>query len=215
MTSKFIDFNLLIILFYLLLSSMLFAHGGGLDQSGGHNCYVGSCAGSYHYHRGSSNNDIGWFFWLVIIGGAIYLVSRFKNNSGDNLSNHDTSYQTCQKGNELESKTTSDYVRLEAVDEEVGERFSPLDVYEEEELIPKDWLIRKTYFEALKVAFDNEQNPDEEWSQWSEFKQQYKAGDEIWEYDSPSEYWDSLAGRAGFVIVRNDKIIAEITTMEN
>jgi len=27
------------------------AHGGGLDGSGGHNCNVGSCAGTYHCHR--------------------------------------------------------------------------------------------------------------------------------------------------------------------
>lgn len=27
------------------------AHGGGLDSDGGHNCYVGSCAGSYHCHQ--------------------------------------------------------------------------------------------------------------------------------------------------------------------
>lgn len=26
-------------------------HGGGLDSDGGHNCYVGSCAGTYHCHR--------------------------------------------------------------------------------------------------------------------------------------------------------------------
>ena len=29
------------------------AHGGGLDGSGGHNCNVGSCAGTYHCHRPS------------------------------------------------------------------------------------------------------------------------------------------------------------------
>lgn len=28
-----------------------FAHGGGLDGNGGHNCRVGSCAGTYHCHR--------------------------------------------------------------------------------------------------------------------------------------------------------------------
>ena len=28
------------------------AHGGGLDSNGGHNCNVGSCAGTYHCHRG-------------------------------------------------------------------------------------------------------------------------------------------------------------------
>lgn len=27
------------------------AHGGGLDSNGGHNCRVGSCAGTYHCHR--------------------------------------------------------------------------------------------------------------------------------------------------------------------
>ncbi len=27
------------------------AHGGGLDSDGGHNCYVGSCAGTYHCHQ--------------------------------------------------------------------------------------------------------------------------------------------------------------------
>jgi hypothetical protein len=27
------------------------AHGGGLDSNGGHNCYVPSCAGTYHCHR--------------------------------------------------------------------------------------------------------------------------------------------------------------------
>ena len=26
-------------------------HGGGLDWQGGHNCRVGSCAGTYHCHQ--------------------------------------------------------------------------------------------------------------------------------------------------------------------
>jgi hypothetical protein len=28
-----------------------FGHGGGLDWQGGHNCRVGSCAGTYHCHQ--------------------------------------------------------------------------------------------------------------------------------------------------------------------
>lgn len=54
------------------------AHGGGLDSSGGHNCYVGSCAGSYHYHRGSGkpsndNGDIfGGIFILVFLLAMLY-----------------------------------------------------------------------------------------------------------------------------------------------
>lgn len=37
-------------------------HGGGLDSDGGHNCYVGSCAGTYHYHRGSGGSSSGWYY---------------------------------------------------------------------------------------------------------------------------------------------------------
>jgi len=32
-------------------ASPVYAHGGGLDWQGGHNCRVGSCAGTYHCHQ--------------------------------------------------------------------------------------------------------------------------------------------------------------------
>ena len=32
------------------------AHGGGLDGSSGHNCNVGYCAGTYHYHYGGDTS---------------------------------------------------------------------------------------------------------------------------------------------------------------
>jgi hypothetical protein len=35
----------------ILGSSPSFGHGGGLDSQGGHNCRVGSCAGTYHCHQ--------------------------------------------------------------------------------------------------------------------------------------------------------------------
>ena len=42
----------------LLLSALMttpvkavVSHGGGLDSDGGHNCYVASCAGTYHCHQ--------------------------------------------------------------------------------------------------------------------------------------------------------------------
>ena len=48
------------------------AHGGGLDSNGGHNCYVGACAGTYHYHRSgpslSSESDQGWGEVLDTLG---------------------------------------------------------------------------------------------------------------------------------------------------
>lgn len=33
-----------------LLPTTVLAHSGRTDSSGGHNCYVGACAGTYHYH---------------------------------------------------------------------------------------------------------------------------------------------------------------------
>src|SRR3972149_9915886 len=43
-----------IIILLLLSSTPTYAHSGRTDSSGGHNCYVGACAGTYHYHNGGS-----------------------------------------------------------------------------------------------------------------------------------------------------------------
>jgi hypothetical protein len=37
--------------FSLTTPSTAIGHGGGLDWQGGHNCRVGSCAGTYHCHQ--------------------------------------------------------------------------------------------------------------------------------------------------------------------
>ena len=67
-------------------STMVLAHGGGLDQSGGHNCYVGSCAGTYHYHRGSGG-DNNPLIWLVILGlGGWYVFWRYTNQNSSKSS---------------------------------------------------------------------------------------------------------------------------------
>lgn len=47
----------LIIFFAVLLMPMGVAqgHSGRTDANGGHNCNVGACAGTYHYHNGGSS----------------------------------------------------------------------------------------------------------------------------------------------------------------
>lgn len=42
----------LTVLLVCLSTTYVSAHSGRTDSSGGHNCYVGSCAGTYHYHNG-------------------------------------------------------------------------------------------------------------------------------------------------------------------
>jgi len=37
--------------FSLFVPQSAQAHGGGLDWQGGHNCRVGSCAGTYHCNQ--------------------------------------------------------------------------------------------------------------------------------------------------------------------
>ncbi len=46
----------LVMVYILLLVSVsgVYAHSGRTDSSGGHNCNVGACAGTYHYHNGGS-----------------------------------------------------------------------------------------------------------------------------------------------------------------
>ena len=71
------------------------AHGGGLDSHGGHNCYVGDCAGQYHYHReeqsnkkissDSSNNLIIFIFLIFLllkIGGIFLKPFKEKADKG-------------------------------------------------------------------------------------------------------------------------------------
>ena len=47
-------------------------------------------------------------------------------------------------------------------------------------------------------------------TQWLSFESQITPLDEIWEYDSPAEHWNSLCGSSGIALVRGQQIIAEI-----
>ena len=58
-TFKSLLFLFLLVALIAQSSPPVSAHGGGLDGSGGHNCYVGSCAGTYHYHRGGGGSSSG------------------------------------------------------------------------------------------------------------------------------------------------------------
>lgn len=47
-----------IAVFIVLLASSMSsadAHSGRTDANGGHNCNVGACAGTYHYHNGGTS----------------------------------------------------------------------------------------------------------------------------------------------------------------
>lgn len=194
---------LLFIVVLLGWTTLVFAHGGGLDQSGGHNCYVGSCRGSYHYHKGSSSNfDFSWLFWLAIIGvGVFYYVnSKIKNTSNES----DQSDQVL-KDFPTDHKVPDNY-KLEQIKEE-----------EETELfVSLDWLSNRIDFDSLEKEFEDFDNLSEELQEdWVTLKHMYRDGDEVWEFESPADYWESLCGSAGFALIRQGKIIFTIETTCN
>ena len=55
---------LLVVLAVILSPNTGFAHGGRTDSNGGHNCNVGACRGTYHYHNDGSSS-----------GGAAYTIT--------------------------------------------------------------------------------------------------------------------------------------------
>ena len=51
LTMRRIFIGMLVTLSLILGANPSIGHGGGLDSQGGHNCRVGSCAGTYHCHQ--------------------------------------------------------------------------------------------------------------------------------------------------------------------
>ena len=77
---------------------------------------------------------------------------------------------------------------------------------------PTDWLIEK-----ITIADVEKENPPLGYlnDQWEELKSLIVEGDEIWEWSTPGEFWNSLCGREGIVLLRGKKEIYEIVTIMN
>lgn len=50
---------------------------------------------------------------------------------------------------------------------------------------------------------------------WERLLSQMQKGDELWEFNSDDQSWDSLAGRAGLALVRDGEVVTDIITMMN
>ncbi len=91
------------------------------------------------------------------------------------------------------------------------------------DVIPKEWLKKKTTVEQAEkenLVSDKGLGPkpipfgfiNQE---WEKFKSRIQSGDELWEFSSPEESWKRLAGRAGFCILRQGRIVDAIITLMN
>ena len=46
-------------------------------------------------------------------------------------------------------------------------------------------------------------------------RDQHKEGDQVWRFSTSQDSWGHLAGRSGFVLIRNGEIVAEAVTLMN
>jgi len=91
------------------------------------------------------------------------------------------------------------------------------------DVIPRGWLKKKTTIEKAEqghLVTDRRLGPKPVPfgfinARWEKFKAVIRIGDELWEFESPAESWEKLAGRAGFCIVREGRIIDAIITRMN
>jgi hypothetical protein len=75
MIKRFIVTCILITIYFVLPKSLVFAHSGGTDAYGCHNCYTSACYGEYHCHNGGGG---------YIPSGPTYLFPKPENPTNGN-----------------------------------------------------------------------------------------------------------------------------------
>ncbi|MDD5542003.1 MAG: hypothetical protein PHX83_02420 [Acidobacteriia bacterium] len=77
----------------------------------------------------------------------------------------------------------------------------------------KEWLTQKTTIEEQEAKRQYEGKTfGLMHTEWERFKSKIIDGDELWEFSSPPETWERLAGREGLSIVRHGEVIHSIVT---
>ena len=74
---------------------------------------------------------------------------------------------------------------------------------------PIEWLIRRTNVGTLDGTEVSKHRG------WRSIKALMTERDELWEFNSPPEYWERLAGRMGVALVRDGRPIAHVVTAMN
>lgn len=88
----------------------------------------------------------------------------------------------------------------------------------EEDVIPKNWLCDQLSLqqaEAVNTASDGGVPFNKQNDRWERLKSSLRDGDQIWSFCSSPESWEHLAGRAGFAIVREGRVVDSIITIMN
>lgn len=84
----------------------------------------------------------------------------------------------------------------------------------DDNIIPKAWLAnRVSIHDAEKGNMVDGVPFGSQSAEWEALKAAMADGDELWQFGSPSDSWQHLAGREGYAIVRNGKAVGTIVTM--
>ena len=92
------------------------------------------------------------------------------------------------------------------------------------EEISKEWLVKELTMRECEIEHAVEISIGDSQSvvpfgllndKWIHLKSLMLATDEIWNFSSPQDRWDSLCGRSGAALVRNNEIIYKITLLMN
>ncbi|MEK8019104.1 MAG: hypothetical protein VSS75_019715 [Candidatus Parabeggiatoa sp.] len=51
--------------------------------------------------------------------------------------------------------------------------------------------------------------------EWNPFIAKMLKDDELWFYRLPAEFWQTLQGHQGYVLIRNGKIVVQVITKQN
>ena len=83
--------------------------------------------------------------------------------------------------------------------------------------MPKEYTIEE--LEAAHLSTDDGRVPHVPFGflndAWNQFKSQILPGDKIFDFTTSPESWKKLAGRQGYVLVRDGVVIATFVTLMN
>ncbi|MHC4879364.1 MAG: hypothetical protein ACYTGL_23160 [Planctomycetota bacterium] len=86
----------------------------------------------------------------------------------------------------------------------------------EGDVIPRSWLQKRWDIAELEAAYACDGTVFGGMNKlWEQFKAQIEDSDELWEFRSSEASWEHLAGRAGFAVVRDGKVIDCLVTLMN
>ena len=74
---------------------------------------------------------------------------------------------------------------------------------------PNEWLTKLIGIEDIDRAKVGKKGG------WSDIIARLTERDELWEFSSPADHWENLAGQAGVALIREGRSIAHVITMMN